>query len=90
MSEQVLVVRLQSVEVIVVLPLSRHPEESHILNLGWNDRKVGLHISVQEVRHHYSVSDHVNDKVTDAGEIFNLQRGVKIFADDLTLSVLHT
>ena len=72
-SEEVLVVRLQSVEVIVVLPLSRHPEESHILNLGWNDRKVGLHISVQEVGHHHSIGHHVKHQVPDAGEIFDLQ-----------------
>ena len=72
-SQQVLVMRLQSVEVIVVLPLSRHPEESHILNLGWNDRKVGLHISVQEVGHHHSIGHHVKHQVPDAGEIFDLQ-----------------
>ena len=72
-SEEVLVMRLQSVEVIVVLPLSRHPEKSDILHLGWNDRKVGLHISVQEVGHHYPISHHVNHEVADPGEIFDLQ-----------------
>ena len=65
--------RLQPVEVIVVFPLSRHPEESHILNLGRNDRKVCLHISVQEVGHHHSISHDVNHEVTDAREIFDLQ-----------------
>ena len=69
-----LVVRLEPVEVVVVLPLAPLPAEADLLHLGRDDGEVRLHVPVQEVGHHHAIGHHVNHEVTDAGEIFDLSQ----------------
>ena len=69
-----LVVRLEPVEVVVVLPLAPLPAEADLLHLGRDDGEVRLHVPVQEVGHHHAIGHHMDHDVLDAGEKLGLTK----------------
>jgi len=62
----------KSVEVVFVFSFACSPPESHFLNFWWNNRKVGLQVAVQKIRHHNTIGNYMYDQMSDTREKFDL------------------
>ena len=71
--KKVLVMGFKSVEVVFVFSFACSPPESHFLNFWWNNRKVGLQVAVQKIRHHNTIGNYMYDQMSDTREKFDLQ-----------------